>query len=266
MPPPKALPPLATPWATLALSTTFDNVRLPALRMPAPSVARPAVIVRPARVTVVPELMAKTRLAALPLTASWLAPGPSIRRSSVMLSWPPVSGMVPLTPGAKSMLSGPAFELASRTASRSESSPSPLSTTSSVVVRSNVAGTVRSSSVSSRGRQRAARRPLPAVLPECRESRRFRSQDVSLMVEPPAGLRYHDGAIAPGAQTERRGEAGPVRTLLGVRGSPAPLLSARAMISFSPLEGSVVQGQVAQVFAPARFHLHLAHLSQQAAC
>src|SRR5262245_28388139 len=30
-----------------------------------------------------------------------------------------------------------------------------------------------------------------------------------------AGLRYNENAIAPGAQTERPGDAGPVRALLG---------------------------------------------------
>jgi hypothetical protein len=38
------------------------------------------------------------------------------------------------------------------------------------------------------------------------------------MVVPPygnRGLRYYKGAIAPGAQTERPGEAGPVRASLG---------------------------------------------------
>jgi hypothetical protein len=39
-----------------------------------------------------------------------------------------------------------------------------------------------------------------------------------------AGLRYNDRASAAGAQTERRGEAGPVRDLLGGLTSPAALL------------------------------------------
>jgi hypothetical protein len=34
------------------------------------------------------------------------------------------------------------------------------------------------------------------------------------------GLRYNERAIAPGAQTERRGDAGPVRLLLGGEDSP----------------------------------------------
>jgi hypothetical protein len=36
-----------------------------------------------------------------------------------------------------------------------------------------------------------------------------------------SGLRYKEHAIDPGAQTERRGEAGPVRDLLGGETSPA---------------------------------------------
>jgi hypothetical protein len=38
-----------------------------------------------------------------------------------------------------------------------------------------------------------------------------------------AGLRYHGNAFRPGAQTERRGLAGPVRDLLGGETSPAAL-------------------------------------------
>src|SRR5262249_40657482 len=37
------------------------------------------------------------------------------------------------------------------------------------------------------------------------------------------GPQYHDKAIAPGAQTERRGVAGPVRVLLGGEPSPAAI-------------------------------------------
>jgi hypothetical protein len=39
-----------------------------------------------------------------------------------------------------------------------------------------------------------------------------------------AGLRYNDNAIAAGAQTERRGLAGPVRDLLGGETSPAAFI------------------------------------------
>jgi hypothetical protein len=37
-----------------------------------------------------------------------------------------------------------------------------------------------------------------------------------------SGLRYH-GAVIPGAQTERRGDAGPVPDLLGGKVAPAVL-------------------------------------------
>jgi hypothetical protein len=40
-----------------------------------------------------------------------------------------------------------------------------------------------------------------------------------------AGLRYNEKAIAIGAQTERRGEAGPGRDLLGSETSPAAFQS-----------------------------------------
>src|SRR5262249_29249201 len=38
------------------------------------------------------------------------------------------------------------------------------------------------------------------------------------------GLRYNEKAIAPGAQTKRPGDAGPVRALLGGENAPAALL------------------------------------------
>jgi hypothetical protein len=38
------------------------------------------------------------------------------------------------------------------------------------------------------------------------------------------GLRYNENTIAPGAQTERLGDAGPVRTLRGSLTSPAIFL------------------------------------------
>jgi len=40
-------------------------------------------------------------------------------------------------------------------------------------------------------------------------------------IEGEPGLRYNEKAIYPGAQTERRGLAGPVRDLLGGETSPA---------------------------------------------
>jgi hypothetical protein len=41
------------------------------------------------------------------------------------------------------------------------------------------------------------------------------------------GLRYNEEANDPGAQTERRGEAGPVRVLLRGWDAPAAFLSER---------------------------------------
>jgi hypothetical protein len=37
----------------------------------------------------------------------------------------------------------------------------------------------------------------------------------------PSGLPNDEEAVVPGAQTERRGDAGPVRTLIGGRTAPA---------------------------------------------
>jgi hypothetical protein len=48
-----------------------------------------------------------------------------------------------------------------------------------------------------------------------------RASDRGLL--PASGLRQKEKAIRPGAQTERRGEAGPVRLLLG-GGTHRPLL------------------------------------------
>jgi hypothetical protein len=41
------------------------------------------------------------------------------------------------------------------------------------------------------------------------------------------GLRYKETVIHPGAQTERRGDAGPVRDSLGGKTSPAALVCSR---------------------------------------
>jgi hypothetical protein len=43
------------------------------------------------------------------------------------------------------------------------------------------------------------------------------------------GLQYNENAIGPGAQTERRGLAGPVRDLLGGETSPAVFCSSLFM-------------------------------------
>ena len=84
-----------------------------------------------------------------PLTMTWLITGPWRSTSSVMASWPEVSVMVPLTPVSNWMISAPAWLLASRIACRSE--PAPLSP---VLITVNGESTPRSSSCSSRGRDR----------------------------------------------------------------------------------------------------------------
>jgi hypothetical protein len=52
----------------------------------------------------------------------------------------------------------------------------------------------------------------------------FRSQDENNMLLLLFGPRYNKKAIAAGAQTERRGGAGPVSALLGGENSPADFL------------------------------------------
>src|SRR5262245_28606819 len=80
----------------------------------------------------------------------------------------------------------------------------------------------RSSSASSRGRQRGVRGRWCAGPRGARFALGFRSQDENpmMLLLSETGLRSHDKAIAPGAQAERRGGAGPVRGLLGGSTSP----------------------------------------------
>src|SRR5262249_60205994 len=89
--PPRAAPTLpvglvpASPTAWLLDRTSLASVRLPKFKIPPPvlartgelPLARPSVIVIPAMVTVTPPLMSKRRLAWVPLTGRWFAPGPS---------------------------------------------------------------------------------------------------------------------------------------------------------------------------------------------
>jgi hypothetical protein len=51
------------------------------------------------------------------------------------------------------------------------------------------------------------------------------------------GLRYNAKAIGSGAQTERRGEAGPVRVLLGGGHVPATLLASLLQREFKDGQG-----------------------------
>src|SRR5262245_22559505 len=187
---------------------------------PAPTVglllARPFSIVRPAMVTATGFwfwLTLKTRLALLPLMASKLAPGPSMSRLLLIASSSLVSVIVwPLRLGAKTMLSP---LLARPIASRRE--PAPLSWLFRTV---SVLRAVRSSRISSRGTNRLA----PAT---SRPFVRRRLRGANHIAGSPVrggGLRYNDGANTPGAQTERRGEAGPVRVLLGGGHAPAAFL------------------------------------------
>ena len=92
MPPPNgstsALMP-GRPTTTLSDTTASERVRAPAFRMPPPRKKPcPWVMVKSSMLAAAPLLMLKTRLTSLPLTASLSAPGPSIRRSSVMLNSP----------------------------------------------------------------------------------------------------------------------------------------------------------------------------------
>src|SRR5207248_1446324 len=111
-----------------------------------------------------------------------------------------------------------AFLIASR------SDPAPLSW---ALVTVSVLGTVRSSRISRRGRNERRcgagrwcareRRPTRGFSDRSSESS---SEGNHIVVSPVrgVGLRYNGKAITPSAQTERRGQAGPVRGLLG---SPA---------------------------------------------
>src|SRR5262249_54084088 len=75
--PPWAVP-AGSPSAWLFASTSLAKVRvLPMFKIPPPPSApttMPSLIVKPAMMTAAPPLTAKTRLAWLPLTASWSAP------------------------------------------------------------------------------------------------------------------------------------------------------------------------------------------------
>src|SRR5262245_31615865 len=169
--PPRAAPTrpvglvLGSPTAWLLDRTTLASVRRPKFKIPPPALARtgelplarPSAIVIPAMVTVRPALMSKTRLAWLPLTVSWFAPGPSMSRFLVMANSPPISVMVwPARLGAKSMVS-PLW--AAAISPRSE--PSPRAPVSRALVTVSVLGTQRFSSASRWGRKVAGRR-LPA--------------------------------------------------------------------------------------------------------
>ena len=93
--------------------------------MPPPVGALPWATVRPEMPTVFAAATENARLELLPLTVTMFAPGPLMAKSSVMFRTPEVSPMVPCTPGAKRMTSGPGWPFASVIACRSD--PGPLS-------------------------------------------------------------------------------------------------------------------------------------------
>src|SRR5262245_41704492 len=113
--------------------------------MPPPWSARPSMMLRWSRVTLAPLLMEKTRLTPLPLTLRSLRPW--IARLSVMDSSPLERAMAPLSPPWKAMVSAPGLALAAVIAARNE--PAPASPRLRTL---NVLGRLRSSSLSSQGR------------------------------------------------------------------------------------------------------------------
>src|SRR5262245_18173560 len=128
--------------------------------------------------------------------------------------------MAPLNPGAKSITSAPGLVLAAMTASSSESGP--LSARFKTL---KVLGNVRSSSTSNRSAKRVF----------CRRSRRrlrwcgkpdfgYRSKEIGHMIQPfRKAVCVKGWGNLLGAQTERRGGAGPVRGLLGGKDPHRPL-------------------------------------------
>src|SRR5262245_5448560 len=218
MPPPKAEkvgPTPGRPTTTLSDTTALARVRVPSFQMPPPHRRPlPRVMVSPSISTVAPALIRKTRLRSLPLTASRFAPGPAICTSSVMRSWPLVRATVPRSPPAKSTTSAPGLVLAAVIAARSD--PAPASARFETV---KVVGTARSSSGSTPSRAVVARFRVGGPLPAPDGARRVRAnhrQDGRRMGRLLArtGLRLDDDGPL-GAQTERRGGAGPVGGLLG---------------------------------------------------
>src|SRR5215831_19426997 len=92
----------------------------------------------------------------------------------------------------------------------------------------------RSSSVSTDGRLREAtrERARPRSREVCR--RDLKKENITILLLQ-AGLRYNEGTSNPGAQTERRGEAGPVRVLLRGWDAPAAYL---LLVKSHPWTGS----------------------------
>src|SRR5262245_56956141 len=224
MAPPCALGPTAwlfvmVTWVRMTRATVFSRP-LPRVTGPrGPStvvpVAAPLAMVRSRISTsVAPPLTLKTRLASLPLMDKRWAPGPSRVRSSVMLSSPLVSVMVPSrAAGAKRIRSAPGLSLASRIACRSDSGP--LSARLRTV---KVLGTVRSASHSTlkraalaRLRRRAGGCPFSAPDGPTRE-RADRSQDDIGIAKTP----WEDWSAIQGKQHRcRRADRAPGRCRVG---------------------------------------------------
>jgi hypothetical protein len=112
-----------------------------------------------------------------------------------------------------------------------------------------VLGRVRSSSTST---DKVRADLFTGVAPQARAARgnvsvRFRSQDEKNMVIrvlDEVGLRWNERAIATGAQTERRGEVGPVRDSLGGKTSPAakfdpPMVQVNTPETVNRLQGPI---------------------------
>src|SRR5262249_18060332 len=78
-------------------------------------------------------------------------------------------------------------------------------------------GTVLSSSRSRRSRRPRRRDPAGRTRPGADRPRKcwYNLFNHMVVLRSGAGLRYNEMAIAPGAQTERPGDAGPVRASLG---------------------------------------------------
>src|SRR5947209_7276500 len=142
-----------------------------------------------------PDVMSKTRLLSLPLTDRCFAPGPLIVTLSVMSNSPLVSAMVPCSPLANAMVSGPRWALAAATAARRESGP--LSLRFRTV---KVLGKVRSSSCMSCGRK-CGGRGVGRRRPGLHHGERNRPNRKAANMET---SKVGEEATAVRAQTERR--------------------------------------------------------------
>src|ERR1700752_4371269 len=174
-------PPSPTEVFPVTAQSVNDTISSPAKTAPPPGVDFPPVSVSPEMFTTAPAgapLVLKTRLALLPLMMKLALPGPTIVTASVMFNSPVVNVSVPVTPGKKLIVSGPAKLFALVIAARNELSP-----LSKVLVTVNTAGTVR---VSSACRDNRARGVVPRVADLVREQARIRrAARIGFPVRPP---------------------------------------------------------------------------------